>query len=154
MYGKRTLYSKCYCYHYFFVSLCVHEYIIHVYTHVDIIHGLFLINIQLISTFQNTYIQKYLFVYISREIPLDFDIDYVLTELFKTLRLIKPIISYFTSEDNIGVLDHFNWMRPLRSATWLFIFTVVFGYFPQFAWPLCQVLKIDPDLFCSGLLLF
>jgi hypothetical protein len=120
---------------FFSVSLCVHEYIIHVYTHVNIIHGLkYTTDIEIPK-----HIHTKIFICIYREIPLDFDIDYVLTELFKTLRLIKPIISYFTSEDNIGVLDHFNWMRPLRSATWLFIFTVVFGYFPQFAWPLCQV---------------
>lgn len=80
-----------------------------------------------------------LYVYIYRPVALEVDIDLVLTEVFKTLRMIKPMIQFFVSDDDIGVLDHFNWLKPLRSASWLFIFTIVYGYFPQYAWPLSLV---------------
>ena len=50
-----------------------------------------------------------------------------------------PWIAFFTNEDLTGLLDLWNWEKPLRSLVFLVILTYVFAN-PWLIWTMIQVL--------------
>ena len=71
-------------------------------------------------------------------VPRPFDIERTLTEVFKTLRLINPIIQFFSADDLTGLVNNWNWDLPLRSAGWLCFLAVLYLWCPHAIWSFLQ----------------
>jgi len=71
-------------------------------------------------------------------VPAKFDIDEMLTEVFKTLRLIDPIIQFFSADDLTGLMNNWYWDRPARSLFWVIFMRTLYTSFPFATWSFFQ----------------
>ena len=78
-------------------------------------------------------------------VPTKFSLDRTVTEIFICLELLWPYIFFFTNEDKTGLLDLWNWERPLRSVLFMVILTIVFAN-PWLIWMLVSLPFFGPSL--------
>jgi hypothetical protein len=72
-------------------------------------------------------------------VPTRFDIERTLTEVFKTLRLIDPIIQFFNADDLTGLLNNWYWDRKWRSLFWVCFMGKLCAHYPHGIFSFFQV---------------
>jgi len=66
-------------------------------------------------------------------------------QIFKLLRLIGPIVDFFNSDDQKGLVNHWNWERPFRSAFWCLFMATLYAQHPHAIWSFFQLYLV----YCS-----
>ena len=60
-----------------------------------------------------------------------FTIERTVTEIFRFLRLIRPIIGFFNASDNSGLVNRWNWVEPGKSLLWLLAMSALCHHLPR-----------------------
>jgi hypothetical protein len=84
----------------------------------------------------------------ARPALVEFDVESLVGEIFKLLRLLKPIIAFFSREDGRGLVQLMGWTVPVRTAAWMAVVFTLTKSAPGLVWPAIQVHPSRPPLWC------